>query len=398
MDPELYKFKRLIKYLDSLAGKGTSLVSLLIPAGDSLVGYNNMLTTELGTASNVKSRVNRLSILSAITSVQQRLKMYAKTPPNGLVIYSGVVGGDGGEGKEKKITMDFEPFRPLTTSRYWCGSQFELEPLRQMLSSDGEKIGFIIFDGSSCVLALFSDNIREILYTKEVELPGKTRRGGQSSNRFARLAESARDTFVTLMNDQAKNHFISNGEANVTKIIIGGYASMKDRLVEKLDDRLKRILVKVVDVSYGGMRGLDQAIAESKDILKDIKLTQESKSLSEIFSMLSRGDEKVVYGQAHILEAIDQGCLEKLVLYDNTEGKIGDDDTIDWFLRQSTEKKFDVELVSHFTSQGSQLVSGFGGIIGKLRYKCVFSDEIEIEKGENDTDIKIDEFYDEDFI
>ena len=37
-----------------------------------------MLTDEFGTASNIKSRVNRLSVLSAITSTQQRLKLYNK--------------------------------------------------------------------------------------------------------------------------------------------------------------------------------------------------------------------------------------------------------------------------------------------------------------------------------
>ena len=41
---------------------------------------NKMLGDEYGTASNIKSRVNRLSVLSAITSAQQRLKLYAKVP------------------------------------------------------------------------------------------------------------------------------------------------------------------------------------------------------------------------------------------------------------------------------------------------------------------------------
>ena len=37
-----------------------------------------MLADEYGTASNIKSRVNRLSVLSAITATQQRLKLYNK--------------------------------------------------------------------------------------------------------------------------------------------------------------------------------------------------------------------------------------------------------------------------------------------------------------------------------
>lgn len=61
----------------------------------------SMLTQEYGTASNIKSRVNRLSVLAAITSTQQRLKLYSKTPPNGLIIYCGTILTD--EGKEKKV-------------------------------------------------------------------------------------------------------------------------------------------------------------------------------------------------------------------------------------------------------------------------------------------------------
>merc|ERR1719460_2611234 len=46
-----------------------------------------MLTEEYGTASCIKSRVNRLSVLSAITSTQQRLKHYNRTPPHGLIVF-----------------------------------------------------------------------------------------------------------------------------------------------------------------------------------------------------------------------------------------------------------------------------------------------------------------------
>jgi peptide chain release factor subunit 1 len=70
-----------------------------------------MLTQEYGTASNIKSRVNRLSVLAAITSTQQRLKLYNRIPPNGLVLFVGTILTD--EGKEKKVTFDFEPHKPI---------------------------------------------------------------------------------------------------------------------------------------------------------------------------------------------------------------------------------------------------------------------------------------------
>ena len=55
--------------------------------GDQISRVAKMLADEYGTASNIKSRVNRLSVLGAITSVQHRLKLYAKVPPNGLVSF-----------------------------------------------------------------------------------------------------------------------------------------------------------------------------------------------------------------------------------------------------------------------------------------------------------------------
>lgn len=54
------------------------MISLIIPPKDQISRVSKMLADEYGTASNIKSRVNRLSVLGAITSVQQRLKLYTK--------------------------------------------------------------------------------------------------------------------------------------------------------------------------------------------------------------------------------------------------------------------------------------------------------------------------------
>lgn len=52
-----------------------------------------MLGDEFGTASNIKNRVNRQSVLGAITSAQQRLKLYNKASDTsslpGQLIYMG---------------------------------------------------------------------------------------------------------------------------------------------------------------------------------------------------------------------------------------------------------------------------------------------------------------------
>lgn len=93
-----------------------------------------MLANEYGTASNIKSRVNRQSVLGAITSAQQRLKLYSRVPPNGLVVYTGMVLTE--DGKEKKLNVDFEPFKPINTSLYLCDNKFHTEALSELLEAD----------------------------------------------------------------------------------------------------------------------------------------------------------------------------------------------------------------------------------------------------------------------
>ena len=183
---EQWKIKKLIKNLDAARGNGTSMISLIVPPKDMIARVNKMLGDEYGTASNIKSRVNRLSVLSAITSTQQRLKLYNKVPPNGLVLYCGTVLTE--DGKERQVTIDFEPFKPINTSLYLCDNKFHTEALTALLADDN-RFGFIVMDGNGALFGTLQGNTRDVLHKFTVDLPKKHGRGGQSALRFARLRD-----------------------------------------------------------------------------------------------------------------------------------------------------------------------------------------------------------------
>lgn len=63
---EMWKVKKLIKSLQAARGNGTSMISLIIPPKDQVSRIGKMLADEYGTASNIKSRVNRLSVLGKL--------------------------------------------------------------------------------------------------------------------------------------------------------------------------------------------------------------------------------------------------------------------------------------------------------------------------------------------
>lgn len=203
------------------------MISLIIPPKDQISRVSKMLADEFGTASNIKSRVNRLSVLGAITSVQHRLKLYTKVPPNGLVIYCGTIVTE--EGKEKKVNIDFEPFKPINTSLYLCDNKFHTEALTALLADDN-KFGFIVMDGNGALFGTLQGNTREVLHKFTVDLPKKHGRGGQSALRFARLRMEKRHNYVRKVAEVATQLYITNDKPNIAGLILAGSADFKTEL------------------------------------------------------------------------------------------------------------------------------------------------------------------------
>ena len=110
-----------------------------------------LLASELAGAESIKSRQTRQSVLAAITSSREKLKLYRNTPANGLAIFCGVIFMEDGK-TEKKITIALEPFRPINVFAYKCQNSFHTEPLLSLLEDD-DKFGFIVIDGNGVLFA-----------------------------------------------------------------------------------------------------------------------------------------------------------------------------------------------------------------------------------------------------
>jgi peptide chain release factor subunit 1 len=406
----MWKIKKLIKSLEAARGNGTSMISLIIPPKDQISRVAKMLADELGTASNIKSRVNRLSVLGAITSVQQRLKLYNKVPPNGLVIYCGTIVTD--EGKEKKVNIDFEPFRPINTSLYLCDNKFHTEALTALLADDN-KFGFIVMDGNGALFGTLSGNTREVLHKFTVDLPKKHGRGGQSALRFARLRMEKRHNYVRKVAEVAVQLFISNDKPNVAGLVLAGSADFKTELSQSdmFDPRLQAKIIKIVDVSYGGENGFNQAIELSAESLSNVKFIQEKKLIARYFDEISQDTGKYCFGVDDSLKALEMGAVETLIVWENmdivryvlknhqseeekilylkpeqekdrtyfTDSESGVElemvdsmALLEWFANNYKSFGATLEIITDRSQEGAQFVRGFGGIGGILRYQVDF--------------------------
>eukprot|EP01006_Ploeotia_vitrea_P030297 TRINITY_DN62754_c0_g1_i1.p2 TRINITY_DN62754_c0_g1~~TRINITY_DN62754_c0_g1_i1.p2 ORF type:complete len:459 (+),score=99.68 TRINITY_DN62754_c0_g1_i1:55-1431(+) len=415
---EKWKVKKLIQNLESARGNGTSMITLMLTPKDQISLMTKKLNEEHGTAQNIKSHVNKLSVLSAITSVMQRLKLHNKVPPNGLVIYSGTVLTE--DNKEKKVTMDFEPFRPVSRTMYYCDNKFHTEPLQEMLDSY-DKFGFIVMDGNGSLFGTVSGNSREVIHKFTVELPKKHGRGGQSALRFARLRLEKRHNYLRKVAELATQFFISTDRPNVTGLVLAGSADFKNDLAQSdmFDQRLVPIIMKVVDVAYGGENGFNQAVELASDALSGVRYVQEKKLLNKYFDEISKDTNCYCYGRDDTLKAIEMGAVEKLILWEELDllrlvcrNSSTGEETVHWVTpKQAEDRKYYVdsetgqqldseqtlavewftenyksagctlEFVTNKSSEGTQFVKGFGGMGGILRYPVNFMELKELEQG-----------------
>jgi peptide chain release factor subunit 1 len=83
-----------------------SVITIVIPPKKQVSEVTNMLLAESGKASNIKDRTNRNSVVDAQTSARERLKLYTRTPNNGLILLCGYIMEENGT-TEKKIMIDF---------------------------------------------------------------------------------------------------------------------------------------------------------------------------------------------------------------------------------------------------------------------------------------------------
>jgi len=426
---EQWKVKKLIKSLEAARGNGTSMISLILRPKDQISQVQKMLGDEYGTASNIKSRVNRLSVLGAITSTQQRLKLYNRVPPNGLVVYCGTVITD--DGKEKKVNIDFEPFKPINTSLYLCDNKFHTEALNELLESD-DRFGFLVMDGQGTLFGFLSGNSREVVHKVSVDLPKKHGRGGQSALRFARLRMEKRHNYVRKVAELCTQFFITAEKVNCTGLVFAGLADFKTELSQSdmLDPRIKDKIIKIVDVSYGGENGFNQAIELSEEVLKNVKFIQEKKLISKYFEEIAQDTGKYCFGVHDTLYALDMGAVETLIVWENLdtwrttlrntvtgeekvtytekdeamkEGRFVENGVelevvdkvqlLEWFANNYKKFGAHLEFITNKSQESAQFCKGFGGIGGLLRYKVDFAAVENAEENAANLDDELDDFF-----
>ena len=397
------KLKKLLKNLAKIRGRHTELVTVYIPAGYKIIDVINQLKQEQGTAANIKSKATRKNVMGALEKAIQHMKVYKRTPENGLAIFSGNVSGK--EGVADIKVWGIEPPEKLKTKMYWCGQTFRLEPLEEMIK-EKEVYGLVVLDLSEATFGILRGKTIQVVRHIDSIVPGKTAKGGQSAQRFERVRDGLINDYFKTIAEAMKKIFPKENKG----ILLGGPGPAKNDLFEKdyLHSYVKKNIIGVIDTGYADEHGLHEMIERGRDVLAKAAVAKEKALLQKFFAEMQKGSGLVTYGFDAVRKALEAGAVDVLLLSEEISetweegeyqcgcgfsykkfvkdkdledqkcpkcgrkpGLIGHRDIIEAFEEMTEQYGSKLEIISRGTREGEQLFQ-LGGIGAVLRYKLQY--------------------------
>ncbi len=408
----LYKMRKLLSRLSAKKGRGTELVSLYVPSNKALHEVVNSLREEYGTASNIKSDTTRNHVQDALTRTQQRLKLYKKTPENGIVIFAGAIPGEGPPGSEVVEVFEILPHQPVQTYLYRCDDHFHLSHLRNMLKEE-KVIGILSVDTSEAGLGIVSGDKFETARVLTSGVSGKHRAGGQSARRFERLRDMELTGYYHRVADYAKKIFLD--EYKVKGLIVGGPGPTKSNFLkeEYLDYRLQKNVLAVLDTSYAGEEGIRETLEKSGQVLEGVRVLDEKHLVQKFLREVNKDGGLSTYGVKEIEEGLRSASVDTVLVSEDIgltrlkskckhcgkevvklvskekyiqekqemvtaacvkcgspDRELEEQDFIEYLADLAVDSAAKVEVISSKTEEGRMLKS-FGGIAAFLRFKQI---------------------------
>ena len=400
------RLKMALEDLREMKGFGTELVSIIIPPDRQVSDARSLLQNEHGQAANIKSKGTRKNVQGAIDSALSSLSKIKNAGENGIALFVGsiIVGNN----RNRMINVLVEdPPQPLLSFRYRCDSTFELTQLEDMLI-DKKSYGLFVIDRSEAAFGIATGKRIHVQEHLVSNIMGKHRQGGQSAQRFERLIEEAAHNFFKRATEHACDYWLPNLE-NIQAIIIGGPGATKDFVVKNdyfHHEIAKKIAKTTFDVGYSNESGVRELVGNAGQMMGEIELDAERKTMDAFLSELIKNHPKATYGEKMVIQALDQGAVQKLLISEslrknvvtlqcnscNNEWKItigrmeaipncpscdGSGEKakeienislIDELSTMAAKSNSEIVYISTDTEEGSQLMLGFGGLAAILRY------------------------------
>jgi peptide chain release factor subunit 1 len=314
-----YELKRLVNELDDIRGRNTELVSLYIPAGYDMSKISEFVTSEQSEAENIKSKHTRTNVQDALGKIGRKVKEEQVTPENGVAFFAGNVSDT--EGRPDIQIWEVVPPQPIESRHYRCDKEFVLQPLKDMIVDD-RVYGLIVCDKSEAAIGYLQGSSVKTAYTLDSNVPGKTRAGGQSAQRFARLRKEMLKSFLQEIAEKAQNAFLEKArEEKLLGIVVGGPGFVKDKLIDDdyLHQELQDKIITRESLGHSGEGALEELVQKAEESLQDSEAVREKQKVNRFLENLKEENGKSEYGIEQVENALKMGAVDTILISEDVE-------------------------------------------------------------------------------
>lgn len=210
---------KLLK-LNQISGNHTELISCYISAEKNLVDVINKLRTQKQESANIKDKVNKKRVLSAIDHAIVELTRYiGQTLKSGLAVFT-------------TPDSSFSIIPPFINrlNYYRCDSAFYLTPLLSGGQFASVSYGLLALDSDQATFAELRDGA--VVYLNEVDsnVSRSVKKGGQSQRRYAFARVQALLHYYNTVADLCNQYW---QKKEIKKIYYGGILPESERFIKR---------------------------------------------------------------------------------------------------------------------------------------------------------------------
>jgi peptide chain release factor subunit 1 len=276
--------------------------------------------------------------------------------------------------------------------------------------------GLLVLDRREAYWGFLRGNRIEPVGGVTSTVPGKQRKGGQSSARFQRLREIAINEFYTKIGERSSAIFLAEKDffERFKGVLIGGPSPTKEEFEagKYLHHEVQQRIVGLFDVAYTNESGLAELVDAAQDALKGVEVMKEKAIMNRFLRELVKDNGLAAYGEESVRKNLDVGAVDILLLSCSLRksrlritcqacghaeertiqiepGKTVKDilatnscrlctgplvvteevDIIEELTNLADRTSTTVEIISDDFEEGSILATAFGGIAAILRYR-----------------------------
>lgn len=198
---------------------------------------------------------------------------------------------------------------------------------------DEMKLGVVLIAGDSFEMYIITKTgthfEHQKLYSDDVMAIKRHRKGGQSQQRFARIADEKENAYIKMIGELTIKHFMkdNNTTSTVEKLIIAGPSNKKNYLQEDqlIQQYFKNSLI-MLNTPELNDQTIHQTLINCYQYFDEENNKYYNSMLEKVQNMMTLADDRLLFGLDEIFNAIKENMIKQIYISDEINNLFDDID------------------------------------------------------------------------